>query len=84
MTNYLFISNTSKFKIDKFIINEINSILNKQNIQFVNKERKKYDFYEWILNDRLINNSVKEKIKKFCKNLPIDINFLKISTPRKK
>ena len=34
MTNYLFISNSSNFKIDNNIINEINSILHNENIQF--------------------------------------------------
>ena len=48
MTNYLFISNSSNFKIDNNIINQINLILNNQNIQFSNREIVKNDFYEWI------------------------------------
>ncbi len=84
MTNYLFISNSSNFKIDKFIIEKINSTLNEKNIQFVNKEIEKNHFYEWVLNKKFIDNIIKERINNFCKNLPIDINFLKISPPRKK
>ena len=37
MTNYLFISNSSNFKIDNNLINQINLILNNQNIKFSNK-----------------------------------------------
>ena len=84
MTNYLFISNTSNFKINNFIINKINSILNEKNIQFVNKEIKKFDFYEWILDDQFVDKIIKEKIRSVFENLPIDINFLKILSPRKK
>ena len=84
MTNYLFISNSSNFKIDINIINKINSILSDENVQFSNKEIKKNDFYEWILKENIVEDLVKEKIKKFFINLPIDINFLKILNPRKK
>ena len=83
MTNYLFISNSSNFKIDNNIINQINLILNNQNIKFSNREIIKNDFYEWILKEN-INNNVKKKIEDIFKNLPIDINFLNISSPRKK
>ena len=48
MTNYLFISNSSNFKIDNNLINQINLILNNQNIQFSNREIIKNDFYEWM------------------------------------
>ena len=82
MTNYLFISNSSNFKIDNNLINKINLILNNQNIEFSNREIKKNHFYEWILEE--LNNSVKKKIEDIFKNLPIDINFLNISSPRKK
>ena len=44
MTNYLFISNSSNFKIDNNLINQINLILNNQNIQFSNREIKKMIF----------------------------------------
>ena len=84
MTNYLFISNSSDFKIDNNIINQINSILVNQNIQFSNREVKKNDFYEWIIRENTIADYVKKKIETIFKNLPIDINFLNISSPRKK
>ena len=84
MTKYLFISNSSNFKIDCNIINQINSILLHENIQFSNKEIKKNDFYEWNIKEDIIKSFVKKKIKNFFKNLPIDINFLKILPPRKK
>ncbi len=84
MANYLFISNSSNFKIDNNIINHINSILNNENIQFTNKQIKKNDFYEWIIKENIIDDFVKKKIKAFCVNLPIDINFLEILSPRKK
>ena len=38
MTNYLFISNSSNFKIDNNLVNQINLILTNQNIKFSNKE----------------------------------------------
>ena len=82
MTNYLFISNSSNFKIDNNLINQINLILNNQNIEFSNREIVKNDFYEWCLEE--FNNNVKKKIEDIFKNLPIDINFLNISSPRKK
>ena len=78
MTNYLFISNSSNFKIDNNIIDKINSILRDENVRFSNKEIKKNDFYEWILKDNIVEDLVKEKITKFFINLPIDINFLTI------
>ena len=84
MTNYLFISNSSNFKIDNNIINQINSILHNENIQFSNKVVKKYEFYEWILNVNILEDFVKKKIENFFINLPIDVNFLKILSPRKK
>ena len=84
MTNYIFISNSTNFKIDNNIINQINSILQNKNIQFSNKEIKKNDFYEWIINENVIEDFVKKKIKKNFVNLPIDINFMKISHSRKK
>ncbi len=84
MTNYLFISNSSNFKIDNNIINQINSILHNENIQFSNKEIKKYEFYEWIIKVNVIEEFVKKKIENFFINLPIDVNFLKILSPRKK
>ena len=84
MTNYLFISNSSNFKIDNNIINQINSILDNENIQFSNKEIKKYEFYEWIIKVNIIEDFVKKKIENFLINLPIDVNFLKILSPRKK
>ena len=84
MTNYLFISNSSNFKIDISIINQINSILHNENIQFSNKEIKKYEFYEWIIKVNIIEDFVKKKIENFLINLPIDVNFLKILSPRKK
>ena len=61
MTNYLFISNSSNFKIDNNIINQINSILDHENIQFSNKEIKKYEFYEWIIKENIIEDFVKKK-----------------------
>ena len=82
MTHYLFISNSSNFKIDNNLINQINLILNNQNIEFSNKEIVKNDFYEWCLEE--FNNNVKKKIEDIFKNLPIDINFLNISSSRKK
>ena len=82
MTNYLFISNSSNFKIDNNLINQINLILDNQNIKFSNKEIVKSDFYEWTLEK--FNNNIKKKIEAIFKNLPIDINFLNISYPRKK
>ena len=60
MTKYLFISNSSNFKIDNNVINQINLILNSQNIEFSNKEIVKNDFYEWCLEE--FNNNVKKKI----------------------
>ena len=84
MAYYLFISNSSNFKIDINIINQINTILHNQHIIFLNKEIVKYDFYEWIIKENIINNFVKKKIRDLFKNLPIDINFLKILSPRKK
>ena len=65
MTNYLFISNSSNFKIDNNLINKINLILNNQNIEFSNREIEKNDFYEWILEE--LNNNVKKKLKIFLK-----------------
>ena len=84
MTNYLFISNSSNFKIDNNIINQINSILHNENIQFSNKVVKKYEFYEWILKINILEDFIKKKIETFLINLPIDVNFLKILSPRKK
>ena len=84
MTNYLFISNSSNFKIDNTIINQINSILHDANIQFTNKEIKKNNFYEWIIKENITKEFIKEKIENFNPNLPIDVNFLKILSPRKK
>ena len=84
MTNYLFISNSSNFKIDNNIINRINAILHDENIQFSNKEAKKNYFYEWIIKDNIIKDFVKNKIEDICLNLPIDINFLNVVSPRKK
>ena len=60
MTYYLFISNSSNFKIDNNIINQINTILHNQNIIFLNKEIMKHDFYEWIIKENIINNFVKK------------------------
>ena len=57
MTNYLFISNSSNFKIDKNIINQINSILHNENIQFSNKEIKKNEFYEWVIKENVVENN---------------------------
>ena len=84
MTNYLFVSNSSNYKIDNNIINQINSILNDANVQFTNKEIKKNNFYEWFLKENNLKEFVKEKIENFSLNLPIDVNFLKIMSPRKK
>ena len=84
MTNYLFISNSSNFKIDYNIINQVNSILNNENIQFSNKEIKKNDFYEWFFKQNIIEDFVKKKIENCLINLSIFINFLKILSPRKK
>ena len=84
MTNYLFISNSSNFKIDNNIINQIHSILHNENIQFSNKEVQKNEFYEWVIKENIVYDFVKQKIKKIFINLPIDINFLEISSPRKK
>ena len=84
MTNYLFISNSSNFKIDNNIINQIHSILHNENIQFSNKEIKKYEFYEWVIKENIIKDYIKKKIKQFFINLPIDVNFLEILPPRKK
>ena len=84
MTNYLLISNSSNFKIDNNIINQINSILQSENIQFSVKEIQKNHFYEWVIKKNIVNDFVKEKIKKNFINLPIDINFLDILSPRKK
>ena len=61
MTNYLFISNSSNFKIDNNIINKINSILHNVNIQFSYKEVKKYEFYEWIIKVDIMEDFVKKK-----------------------
>ena len=84
MTNYLFISNSSNFKIDNNIVNQIHTILHNENIQFSNKEIQKNDFYEWVIRENIVEDFVKEKIKKILINLPIDINFLEIFSPRKK
>ena len=84
MTNYLLISNSSNFKIDNNIIDQINTILHSQNIKFLNREIVKHDFYEWKIKENHIDNFVKKKIEDFYKNFPIDINFLKILSPRKK
>ena len=84
MANYLFISNSSNFKIDNNIVNRINTILHNHNIRFLNKEIIKHDFYEWIIKENDIDNFIKKNIEDFCRNLPIDLNFLKISSPRKK
>ena len=84
MTNYLFISNSSNFKIDNNIINQINSILHSQNIQFSNREIKKNDFYEWIIKENITKDFVKKAIIKKFVNLPIDVNFMKITHSRKK
>ena len=84
MTNYLFISNSSNFNIDNNLVNQINSILHNQNIQFSNREIRKNDFHEWNLKENIINDLIKNKIKNIFKNSPIDINFLNITYPRKK
>ncbi len=84
MANYLFISNSSNFKIDNNIINHINTILRNQNIIFSTKEIIKNNFYEWIIKENIFDKFVIKKIKNFYKNLPIDINFLKIPAPRQK
>ena len=84
MINYLFISNSSNYKIDNNIINQINSILNDAKIQFTNNEIKKNNFYEWFLKENNLKDFVKEKIENFFLNLPIDVNFLEIMPPRKK
>ena len=65
MTKYLFISNSSNFKIDNNLINQINLILNNQNIEFSNREIVKNDFYEWCLEE--FNNNLKKKLKIFLK-----------------
>ena len=59
MTNYLFISNSSNFKIDNVLINQINLILSNQNIEFSNREIVKNDFYEWCLEE--FDNNLKKK-----------------------
>ena len=84
MTNYLFISNSSNFKIDNNIINKVHSILHNENIQFSNKEIKKNEFYEWVIKDNVVESFIKEKIKNKFINLPVDVNFLKILSPRRK
>lgn len=84
MTNYLFISNSSNFKIDNNIINHINTILRNQNIIFSTKEIIKNNFYEWVIKENITDKFVIKKIKDFYKNLPIDINLLKIPAPREK
>ena len=84
MTNYLFISNSSNFKIDNNIINQVHSILHNNNIQFSNKEIKKNEFYEWAIKNNVVENFIKEKIKNKFINLPVDVNFLEILSPRKK
>ena len=61
MTNYLFISNSTNFKIDNNLINQINLILKNQSIKFSNREIVKNDFYEWCL--KKLNNNVKKKIE---------------------
>ena len=58
MTNYLFISNSSNFKIDNNIINQINTILHNQNIIFLNKEIIKHDFYEWNINNKYTQREI--------------------------
>ena len=75
MTNYLFVSNSSNYKIDNNIINQINSILNDANVQFTNKEIKKNDFYEWFLKENNLKGFTKEKIENFSLNFPIDVIF---------
>ena len=84
MTNYLFISNSSSFKIDNNIINQVHSILHNENIQFSNKEIKKNEFYEWVIKENVVENFIKEKIKKKFINLPVDVNFIEILSPRRK
>ena len=61
MTYYLFVSNSSNFKIDNNIINQINTILHNENIKFSNKEIKKFDFYEWTIKNTTIADFVKKK-----------------------
>ena len=61
MTNYLLISNSSNFKIDNNIIDQINTILHSQNIKFLNREIVKHDFYEWKIKENHIDNFVKKK-----------------------
>ena len=84
MAKYLFISNSSNFKIDINIINQIHYILHNEKLQFSNKEIKKNEFYEWIIKENFVEDFVKEKIKNIFINLPVDVNFLEILSPRRK
>ena len=47
MTSYLFISNTTNFKINLNFIIEIRNILKLHGIKSLFTEIKKGDFYEW-------------------------------------
>tara|TARA_E500000178_G_scaffold252858_1_gene249400 strand:- start:874 stop:1776 length:903 start_codon:yes stop_codon:yes gene_type:complete len=84
MTSYLFISNSLNFKIDNKITTKISSILNNKNIKNFCIEIVNQHFYEWKLHSAIVEENTKREIKDFCNKFPIDVNFMKISQPRKK
>ena len=85
MTNYLFFTNTQNYKIDNSIISEVNNF-------FQTEIRTKFHFtalqddkaYEWNFEKPKNKMNLKKLIKNKFKNVPIDINLLKINPPRKK
>ena len=85
MTNYLFFTNTQNYKLDNSLIDAVNNF-------FQNEINTKYNFntlqdhsaYEWSFEKPKITDNLKDLIKNKFKNIPVDINLLKINSPRKK
>ena len=86
MNNYLFLTNTENFKIDKNVIDNVNIFLQKEiNIDFKLKVLETGSAYEWCLfNDEINIKKISLLIKEKFKNLPVDINLINIASPRKK
>ena len=85
MTNYLFFTNTNNYKIDNSIIHEVNNIFQheiKTKFCFITLQHQKA--YEWSFKKPKITCHFKKLIKNKFKNIPVDINLLKINPPRKK
>ena len=85
MNNYLFITNTENFKIEKKIINEVNIFLKKDiKTDFFLRVLQIDSAYEWSLSSKIISSKNVSTFKNNFKDYPIDINFIKLKHPRVK